>query len=198
MDDTNAVELEDTAVLPQGSVKTLGVTLDKRLAVDEHLSRVATKATRACLSLRATKGIMPAHMRKLFRACVLPVINYAVSAWYGPGNPCVIRLTHALEKVQRPGARMILRALKAVSLPILQAEAHLKPTKERLQMKVVAHTVRLISLPISDPAKESLPHALNICWYTSPPSAVCIVAKERLQPKGFRPPIKNPVWIQLP
>jgi hypothetical protein len=93
---------------------------------------------------------------------------------------------------------MILRALKAVSLPILQAEAHLKPTKERLQMKVVAHTVRLISLPISDPAKESLPHALNICWYTSPPSAVCIVAKERLQPKGFRPPIKNPVWIQLP
>jgi hypothetical protein len=36
MDDTNAVELEDTAVIPQGSVKTLGVTLDKRLAVDEH------------------------------------------------------------------------------------------------------------------------------------------------------------------
>jgi hypothetical protein len=93
---------------------------------------------------------------------------------------------------------MILRALKAVSLPILQAEAYLKPTKERLQIKVVAHTVKLISLPISGPAKESLPHALNICWYTSPLSAVCIVGKERLQSKGFQPPIRNPLWIQLP
>jgi hypothetical protein len=49
-------------------------------------------------------------MRQLFRSCVLPIIDYAVSAWYGPGKPGVVRLTHALEKVQRLGARLILRA----------------------------------------------------------------------------------------
>jgi hypothetical protein len=101
-------------------------------------------------------------------------------------------LTHALEKVQRLGARLILRAWKAVSLPIPEAEAFLEPTKERLDKKVIAHTVKLISLPQSNPARKALPHALDVCRYISPLSAVCIVAKERLKPKGSQPPIGNP------
>jgi hypothetical protein len=38
-------------------------------------------------------------MRQLFRSCVLPIIDYATSAWYGLGKPGVVRLTHALKKV---------------------------------------------------------------------------------------------------
>jgi len=86
-------------------------------------------------------------MRQLFRSCVLPIIDYAISAWYGPGKPGVVRLTHALEKVQRLGARLILRAWKVVSLPILEVEAFLELTKERLDKKVIAHIAKLISLP---------------------------------------------------
>jgi len=136
--------------------------------VDVHVSRTITKGTRACLALQAIKGTRPAQMRQLFRSCVLPVIDYAASAWYGPGKPGVVRLTHALEKVQRLGARLILRAWKAVSLPILEAEAFLEPTKERLDKKVIAHTAKLISLPNSNPARKALPHALDVCRYISP------------------------------
>ena len=62
-DDTRAVHFNGTAILPQQSVKVLGVTLDKKLAMDEHLSRVINKGTRACLSLQAIKGTRPAQMR---------------------------------------------------------------------------------------------------------------------------------------
>jgi hypothetical protein len=98
-DDTRVLQFGDTTILPQGSVKVLGVTLNKKLAMDEHLSRVITKGIRACFSLQAIKGTRPAQMRQLFRSCVLPIIDYAASVWYGPGKPDVVRLTHALEKV---------------------------------------------------------------------------------------------------
>jgi hypothetical protein len=74
-DDTEAPQFGYTAILSQGSVKVLRVILDKRLAMDEHLSRAAIKGTSACLSLRTIKGTRPAQMRQLFRSCVIPVID---------------------------------------------------------------------------------------------------------------------------
>jgi hypothetical protein len=137
-------------------------------------------------------------MRQLFRSCVLPITDYTASTWYGPGKPGVIRLVHTLEKVQRVGARRILRVWKAVSLPILEAEAFLESTENRLDRKVITHTVKLISLPRSNLARRALPHALNIYRYISPLSTVCALAKERLKPKGSRSPIGNPPWIHPP
>jgi hypothetical protein len=93
---------------------------------------------------------------------------------------------------------MILRAWKAVSLPILEAEAYLESTKQRLDRKVIVYTVKLISLPRSNPVRRALPHALNIYRYISPLSGVCILAKERLKPRGSRLPLGNPPWIQPP
>jgi hypothetical protein len=165
------------------------------LAIDEHIARVVQKGTAVCLLLQAIKGTRPAQMRQLFRSCVLPITDYAASAWYGPGKPGVIRLVHALEKVQRVGARMILRVWKAVSLPILESEAYLESTKKRLDKKVIAYTVKLISLPGSNLARRALPHALNVYRYISPLSAVCILAKARLKLKGSWSPIGNSPWI---
>jgi hypothetical protein len=93
---------------------------------------------------------------------------------------------------------MILRAWKVVSLPILKAKAYLELTKKRLDQKVIAHIVKLISLPRSNPVRRALPYALNIYRYISPLGAVYIVAKERLKPRGSRLPLANPLWIQLP
>jgi hypothetical protein len=156
-----------------------------------RVSRAVIKGTRACLSLQAIKGTRPGQMRQHFRSRVLPVIDYAALAWYGPGKHGVVRLARALEKIQRLGVRMILRAWKAVSLHILEAEAYLEPTRERLERKVIAHTVKLISLPTSNPARKALPHALNVDRYISPLSAVCMAAKARLKPRGSGPPMEN-------
>jgi hypothetical protein len=109
LDDSQPLHFGGKVLSPQQSVKVLGVVLDKKLAMDEHIARVVQKGTAVCLSLQAIKGTRPAQMRQLFRSYVLLIIYYAALAWYGPGKPGAIRLAHALEKVQRVGARMILR-----------------------------------------------------------------------------------------
>jgi hypothetical protein len=86
-------------VTPSPSVKVLGVTLDTRLAMDEHISKVTTKGVKACTTLQAIKGVRPRQMRQLFRSYVLPIIDYATSTWFGPGQRGVSRLYYILEKV---------------------------------------------------------------------------------------------------
>jgi hypothetical protein len=75
----------NTEIAPSQSVKVLGVTLDAKLTMDEHISRVTIKGIKACLSLQAIKGVRPAQIRQLFRSCILPIIDYAALTWFGPG-----------------------------------------------------------------------------------------------------------------
>jgi hypothetical protein len=157
---------------------------------------VINKGTRACLSLQAIEGTRPGQMRQLFRGSVLPIIEYAASTWYGPGKVGVVRLVNALEKVQRLGVRLITRAWKKVAPPILEAEACLEPTKELLDRKVLAHVVKLITLPKSNPAKSALLRGFNVNTQVSPLGATVAVSKERLKPSGSRLPIGGPLLIQ--
>jgi len=46
-------------IYPQQSVKVLGLTLDKKLGMDEHITRVVRKGTQTCLALQAIKGMRP-------------------------------------------------------------------------------------------------------------------------------------------
>jgi hypothetical protein len=80
-------------------VKVLGVILDTKLVIDEHISKATTKGFKAYLSLQAIKGVRPTQIRQLFRSCVLPIIDYAASTWFSPGKRGIVRLCYALGKV---------------------------------------------------------------------------------------------------
>jgi hypothetical protein len=166
--------------------------------MNEHISRTVSKGMRACLALQTIKGTRPAQMRQLFRSCVLPITDYAASAWYGLGKRGTVRHIYTLDKVQRLGARMTLRAWKKVALPILEAEAYLETTRERLDRKVIAQVVKLIALPNNNPARRAVPQTLNVNRYMSPLNVTIAVLKERLKPSGSRVPSGNPPWIQAP
>jgi hypothetical protein len=88
-----------------------------------HITKVVNKATYACISFQSIKGLRPNQARQIYRSCVLPIVDYAASTWYGTGRKGQKELLQSLGKVQRLGARCILRAWKAVSLPVLEAEA---------------------------------------------------------------------------
>lgn len=109
-----------------------------------------------------------------------------------------MRLANALDNVQKLGARMILRAWKRVALPVLEAEAYLETTVRRLQRKVAAHTVKLISLPCSNPARKAIPDTLNVSRFLSPLSVTIAVHRSRLRPKGLGVPAGDPAWIHAP
>jgi ribonuclease HI len=137
-------------------------------------------------------------MRQLFRSCVLPIIDYAASTWFGPGKRGTVRLCYALGKVQRLGARAILRAWKAVALPILEAEANLEGTRVRLTRKVVAHATKLLALPIDNPARKALVYARGVQRHLSPLDTTIAAVTGRLKNITTRPLLENPPWIHAP
>ena len=119
-------------------------------------------------------------MRQLFCSCILPITDYTALVWYRLGKAGVVRLAYSIDKVQRLGARTILRAWKRVALPILEAEACLEPTKDRLEKRVLAYAVKLISLPHNNPARKALLVALNVNKYISLLNATIAACKKRL------------------
>jgi ribonuclease HI len=134
-------------------------------------------------------------MRQLFRSCVLPIIDYAASTWFGPDQRGTIRLCNKLDKVQRLGARAILRAWKAVALPILEAEASIESTKARLTRKVTAQAVKLLTLPIENPVRRAIVHAQGVRRYASPLDTTLSAVTGRLKHIARRPLSENPPWI---
>jgi hypothetical protein len=198
LDEPPNLSFSDAEVTPSPSVKVLRVTLDTRLVIDEHISKVMTKGVKAYTLLQAIKGVRLRQIRQLFRSCVLPIIDYAASTWFGPGQRGVSRLYYTLEKVQRLGARAILRAWKAVALPILEAEANIETTKVRLTRKVTAHAAKLLALPIENPVRKALVFATGVQRYSSPLDTTIAAMAKRLKNVTTRPFIGNPPWIHAP
>ncbi|CAD0017572.1 unnamed protein product [Aureobasidium pullulans] len=138
-------------------VKILGVTLDGKLRMDAHVERVTTAATAKCLALARLKGLRPKQMRQLYRSVVIPTTDYAASSWFSQARRGILRLVSRIERVQKMGAKIILRAFNGVTLRILEAEASLEPVKERLTRKVAAHLASLTSLQESNLVRQLQP-----------------------------------------
>lgn len=125
---------------------------------------------------------------------MLRIVGDAASTWYGPDKPGVKRLTDVIVKVQRLGARGILRAWKQVSLPVLEAEAHLQSTHDRLNRKVVSHAVKLFTLPDKRPAKKAALITKETMRFLSPLIAVLEEYDGRIRCRGKTALARNPAW----
>jgi hypothetical protein len=66
------------------NVKILGVILDTKLRMDTHISKVSVRALVRYLALHSVKGIRPRQIRQLYKAYIVPTIDYAASAWFRP------------------------------------------------------------------------------------------------------------------
>ena len=195
-----SLNFQGTEIYPQESVKILGVTLDTKLRMDTHISKATTKALGKCIALQSVKGLRPRQMRQLYKACVVPTMDYAASAWFGPGKRGTERLLNQFRQVQRLGARTILRAFRQVSLEVLEAEAFLETAKDRLTLRTARHAGKLLAASQDNPAREAI--AINT-WsnsnrYCSPMQHTLLTFQKRLQPKGAIPITPEPAWIQAP
>lgn len=85
---------------PKASVKILGVTLDSRLSMNEHISKVVAKTIGKCMALRRIRGVPPVQMRQLYMAAVVPTTDCAASIWYASSRNGVKMHIVALELLQ--------------------------------------------------------------------------------------------------
>ena len=103
--------------------KLLGVILDEKLKFESHIEAVELKATRSLELLRKVKEtevINTTCMLQLYKALVVPQLEYAALVWQ-IGN-CT-----NLDRVQRKGLAMCLGVPSTVGIEALQVEAEVKP-----------------------------------------------------------------------
>lgn len=145
------ISFQGVDIVPEETVKMLGVTLDSELRMKQHISKVASKATTQCLAIKRLKGLSPRSMKQLYISTVTSITDYAASTWYRPKLKSTSRIKKTLDAIQRLGAQAITGAFKTVSLSILEVEADLPPTDFRLRKKVLSHWTNMHTLPDNHP-----------------------------------------------
>jgi hypothetical protein len=193
-------QLPKQEIHPKESLKILGLILDTRLRMDTHISKVTASAIAKCIALQLVKGLRPRQMRQLYKACVVPTMDYAASAWFGPGKRGTERLLNRLGQVQRLGARTILRAFRQVSLGVLEAEACLETARDRLTRRTAKHTGKILAADQDNPAREALllKNWSNSFRYYSPLQHTLRTHQKHFQLKDSSPITTDPAWIQAP
>ena len=79
---------EIPGVLRVTTIKLLGVTIQNKFSMEEHVSDVITSSARALYGLRILRshGLSSGDLRTVFRATVLSKLLYASPAWWGFAN----------------------------------------------------------------------------------------------------------------
>lgn len=127
-DGTPAIRLQEhdgtiSTITVFSHVKWLGVYLDRKLSFDHHVKILAGRAESAVNGLmmlaNTVRGLSQVHLRHLYRACVLPVMQYASALWW-TGRKKHEKL---LEKAQRKALQLICAAFRTSPINALQIEA---------------------------------------------------------------------------
>ena len=111
--------------------KFLGVVLDSRLSMNHHVKHIQAKCKKRlnlfrCLT-STPAGADRSTLLKLYKALVLPIIEYG-SIMYAGGNPsCLVKL----EACQNHFVRLALGAMKTSPIQSLLVEANITPLSIR-------------------------------------------------------------------
>ena len=73
-------------MVPQTSVKILGVVMDEELRYKELMTRTATRGLRAAMAPRRLRAVPLKVARQVLTATVTPIIDYASSVWKNTCN----------------------------------------------------------------------------------------------------------------
>ncbi|GAA5962805.1 hypothetical protein JCM10213_006873, partial [Rhodosporidiobolus nylandii] len=141
-------------VVPRKEVlRFLGVPLDGALRWGLFWEERVAAGEKALNGLRAvvkaTKGADLVSTRALYRACVLPRLDYLSAIWWGASG--WLGAIQRLDRVQRKAAQLVSGALRSTSLPALEVSSFLLPTRLRLDRLAYRAAVRLHTLPEHHP-----------------------------------------------
>ncbi|GIZ44655.1 hypothetical protein CKM354_000785200 [Cercospora kikuchii] len=136
---------------PQDRIKVLGVILDSKLQMTDHIDKIVERATKRCLAMGRLRGIRPRQVRQMYQVAVTATTDYAASTWYAEGRRGTQEHVARLGRVQRMGAQAVIGAFRTVSSAVLQDEAGLEPVAMRLAKRVAKHALEVRALPRGHP-----------------------------------------------
>ena len=111
--------------------KFLGVVLDSRLSMSQHVKHVQVKCSKRLNLFRCLTGTPAGADRptllRLYKAIVLPIIEYGSVMYDGGSQSSLLKL----EAVQNNFLRLALGAMKTSPISSLQVEANISPLSIR-------------------------------------------------------------------
>ncbi|KAG6452350.1 hypothetical protein O3G_MSEX007586 [Manduca sexta] len=142
----------DTPILRMGGVdigmsneiKVLGLTIDRKLTFNSHVSQACRKAAglykMLARSAKVQWGLGPEVIRTIYTAAVEPVILYAASAWAPASQKLGVR--KQLGTIQRSFAQKLTKAYRTASLNSTLLLAGILPLDIRVRETALLYEVK--------------------------------------------------------
>ncbi|KAJ1300689.1 hypothetical protein OPQ81_002336 [Rhizoctonia solani] len=168
-----------TVFATSNTIRWLGFFLDRRLDFKYHVKKCAIKGLSVIAGLKllanSVRGLSVAHARRLFKACVLPILTYGSAIWFtGTRQNSLIE---PLVKAQNAGLRWLLGAFRTAPVSALEHLASIPPIHIALARISRNASARISTLPPGSEVCQRLPrgwdtHNPNLPHYPRPkPSA---------------------------
>lgn len=146
-----AIDINGTVLIPQTSIKYLGVVFNKNISHTRHVDHILSKVNKAYMSLRPTlarlNGLNPKLKVLCYKQLIRPIITYGFPAWSNISS-------HQMERIRKV-ERTILRSCtntrrradkKYVNNSILYEKADIK----RIDATMVNQAITFFTKPYAD------------------------------------------------
>ncbi|RFU23573.1 hypothetical protein B7463_g12765, partial [Scytalidium lignicola] len=148
---------EPKVIKPKKAIRYLGVIFDPDLGWEAHMKHIKERATKAIAALQAitgsTWGVTRTEILKLYNAVVLPVMTYACSAWYIPGDYPGEKtkrkdMLKTLNALQKNALCVATGAFRTTALATLEKETYTMGIDQVLMKRSIMSTARIMASPI--------------------------------------------------
>jgi ribonuclease HI len=148
---------QETTIVTFPYTRWLGVFLDRKLLFNHHVKILTAKAEntvhRLSMLANTIKGLSQEHVRRLYRACVIPVLTYASPVWWTGKKNHEKQLT----RIQNRALRLICATFRTTPIHALEIEASVPPIRLALDYNNRCAAIRINKLPTGSPVIQRLP-----------------------------------------
>lgn len=153
------VQVGDISVKPSSSARNLGVTIDDKLSMTQHVNIVCRNATHAIRCIGSIRHYLDQKTtEKLVHAYVSSRLDQCNSLLYGLPDKELMKL----QRVQNTAARLVTRSKKHDSISKIMRDLHWLPIRKRIIYKICLITYKslhgLAPMYISDLIKPYNPY----------------------------------------
>ena len=157
----SSVNIAGSIITTSSTVKTLGVTLDNHLSLDQHVSSVCKSAFFHLRALRHIRSVLSEDIAKSIAVSLVSSrLDYSNSILFGTS----VSNLHKVHQVQNTLAKIVLNNSSLLPTTALR-QLHWLSVKQRIHFKIATLTCRT---PIWFPLISLIPHQSQRSFKTSP------------------------------
>lgn len=142
---TKALDFEGVQIHPETSIRVLGLHIDGKLRWGPHLAQLKDRALTQSRAIKclagSTWGATFQRCRTIYNMVVRPMLTFAAPIWHNPAGTKEATKSHSrkLALIQNDCLRTVLGAYKATPIPVLEAEARVRPIGIQLDRLVLKY-----------------------------------------------------------